>query len=161
MAGSKMASAATALEPMKKRGRPTGSGCIMTKPVDFDIEDAVDALSDIACQPPQGPWNWDGSTYPLCLSESMSPVSMECLDDHSPVLFVLFRLAPNGDPNMLRLRDLLMQLHDVFGIFPEDETDKAKLWFSTRAALAAEQWRVMCKHCLMLVKNNGYIYADR
>ena len=50
----------------------------------------------------------------------MSLVNMEALDDHSPVLFVLFRLAPNGDPNMLRLRDPLMRLHDVFDIFPED-----------------------------------------
>ena len=104
----------------------------MTKRVDFDMADAVDALSDIACQPPQGPWNWDGSTYPLCSLGCMSPVDMEGLDDHSPVLLGLFRMAPNDDPDLPKLRDLLMQLHDVFGIFPEDETDKAKLWLSTR-----------------------------
>ena len=80
------------------------------------------------------------------------------LNDHSPVLFVLLRLAPNGDPNMLRLADLLMRLHDVFGIFPDGgETYEAKLWLPTGAALAADRWRVLCKHCLMLVKSNTTI----
>ena len=132
----------------------------MTKPVDFDMAGAVDALSDIACQPPQGrPWNWDGGTYvyPWVTVGGMSWFNMERmseLNDHSPVLFVLFRLAPNGDPNMLRLRDLLVQLHDVFGIFSEDGSDEAELWLSTRAALSAERWRVMFQHCLMLVSGS-------
>ena len=51
---------------------------------------------------------------------------MEGLDDHSPVILGLFRMAPNDDPDLPRLRDLLMQLHDVFGIFPDDETNEAK-----------------------------------
>ena len=80
----------------------------MTKPVDFDIADAVDALSDIACQPPQGPWNWDGSTYPWRCIRDMSWINTENLNDHSPVLFVLIRLAPNGYPDAYRLRDLPM-----------------------------------------------------
>ena len=54
MADSKVASAATALEPMRKPGRPTGSGGIETETVvDFGIVDALDALIDIAPSPPQ------------------------------------------------------------------------------------------------------------
>ena len=48
-----MTSAATALEPMIKRGRPKGSGSFRTRTAKFDIGVAMDALADIACQPPK------------------------------------------------------------------------------------------------------------
>ena len=138
-----------ALEPRRKRRRPQGSGCIMTKPVDFDIADAVDALSDIAYQPPQGrPWNWDGSTYPWRCIRDMSWINTERLNDHSPVLSVLIRMAPNGYPNGGRLIRLLSELNNAFSIFPKHRSKSA----AHRAVMAADRWRAMCKHCLMLVR---------
>ena len=148
-----MTSAATALEPMRKRGRPKGSGSFRTKTAKFDIGVAMDALADIACQPPQGrPWNWDGSAYPL--QKRTDAPDIGALNDHSPVIFVLIRLAPNGYPDAYRLRDLLMRMATVFSIFPEDRSYEATLSLKTRAVMAADRWRVMCKHCLMLVKTN-------
>ena len=60
-----MASAATALEPRRKGGRPQGSGSFRTKPVDFDIRATVDALVNIASKPWYvHHWDWDASDYP-------------------------------------------------------------------------------------------------
>ena len=87
----------------------------------------------------------------------MSWINTEKLNDHSPVLFVLIRLAPNGYPDTSRLRDLLMQMATVFSIFAHDTSYEATLSLKTRAVMAADRWRVMCKHCLMLVKTSSKI----
>ena len=130
---------------------------IRTKP--FVGADAVDALSDIACLPPQGPWNWDANTY-MGWKEVKPFICLEGLDDHSPVLFRLLRVAPNGDTNEFELANGLMRLHDVFGIFPEDGSDEAEMRLPSRAVVAAVRWRMMCQQCLMLVKTN-YKIQDR
>ena len=67
-----------------------------------------------------------------CKNEPMPP-SMAALNDHSPVLFVLIRLAPNGYPDAYRLRDLLMRMATVSSIFPEDRSYEATLSLKTRA----------------------------
>ena len=97
----------------------------MTKRVDFDMADAVDALSDIACQPPSILWNWDANTY---MHRGVEPfICLEGLDDHSPVLLRLVRrMAPNGDLNEFELANGLMRLHDAFDIFPKTGRPKPK-----------------------------------
>ena len=82
---------------------------------------------------------------------------MAALNDHSPVRFVLIRPAPTGYPDAYRLRGLLMQMATVFSIFAHDKSYEATLSLSNRAVMAADRWRVMCKHCLMLVKTNTKI----
>ena len=123
MADSNVTSAATALEPMRKPGRPTGSGGIRTETVNFRIGAALDALIDIASQPPKGPWDWDASRYPMPgLSQRF--YDMAGLNIYSQFLLVLIRLAPHGHPinedSAGRLRDLLIQLHTHFNIFPDN-----------------------------------------
>ena len=62
-------------------------------------------------------------------------------------------MAPNGYPNGGRLINLLSQLHTAFSIFPKHRSKTA----AHRAVMAADRWRAMCKHCLMLVKSNTKI----
>ena len=53
------------------------------------------ALSDLASQKHDcNKWDWDGRAYPKT-KRSHGP-NQGSLDDHSPVLEVLLRLAPNG-----------------------------------------------------------------
>ena len=83
---------------------------------------------------------------------------MGALDNHSQVLLELIRLAPNGYPNQCSLRDLLMQLHTVFRIFPKDRPRlSAKLSLTNRTVKAADRWLAMCLHCLLLVKRKAEI----
>ena len=99
MADSNVTSAATALEPMRKPGRPTGSGGIRTETVSFRIGAALDALIDIASQPPKGRWDWDASHYPdWDWDVSEVPPIMIALNEYSELLLVLIRLAPYGQP---------------------------------------------------------------
>ena len=42
-------------------------------------------------------------------------------------------------------------MHRMFGIFGTDDSE-SHLSLSNRALLAADRWRIMSKHCLMLVK---------
>ena len=130
---------------------------IMTEP--FVGAEALDALSDIACQPPEELWNWDANTY-MRWREVEPFICLDGLDDHSPVLLGLVRMAPNGDLNEFELTNGLMRLHDAFDIFPEDGSAESELSLSTRAAVASVRWRVMCQQCLMLVKSN-YNIPDR
>ena len=93
MADSNVASAATAFEPMRKPGRPTGSGSIMTKTAKFDIGATVDELTYIASGAPWY-WDWDASDYPANdwdLSEV--PPIMSAMNKYSKLLIVFIRLA--------------------------------------------------------------------
>ena len=86
-------------------------------------------------------WTWDGTTYPKT-KRSHGP-NQAALDDHAEVLVNLFKLAPNGYPDAYKLRDLLMQLHLVYNIFPKDDRSaESKLVLSTRALMAADRWRI-------------------
>ena len=127
MADSKVASAATAFEPMRKRGRPQGSGGIRTETVNFSIRATVDALINIASKPswPKVPeWGWDASDYrewdgPL----GYIPPDMAALNKYSELLLLLIRLARYDQPidvqSAVPLRELLIHLHTRFEIFPE------------------------------------------
>ena len=164
MADSNVTSAATALEPMSSnRGRPTGSGGIETKPVDFGIEDALDALIELALQPwyarnTQYPkWDWDAKHYPhLDWDVSYSPPDMAVLNKYSELLLVLIRLArydqPINEQSTVCLTELLTHLHTRFGIFPRYWSARHTSCWSLRdrAVAAADRWRLMCKHCLFL-----------
>ena len=68
---------------------------------------------------------------------------------------LLFHLAPNGYPDPYKLRDLFVKLHDIYGILsPRHEADK-DLSLASVAILAADRWRIMCKHCLMIFKGGN------
>ena len=85
---------------------------------------------------------------------------MQSLNEHGAVLLMLFHLAPNVYPDPYRLRDLFMRLHDIYNIFePRHEADKY-LSLSSVAILAADRWRIMCKHCLMIVKSGQFMPSD-
>ena len=115
MADSTMASAAAALEPMSsKRGQPTGSTGIAIK---FFVRAAMDALSHIACQPPEGPWDWDAIQYPLRKGGRRNVPNLASLNNHSQVLLELIRIVPNARPIHDRLRNVFMTLHKSFKIF--------------------------------------------
>ena len=158
MADSNVTSAAAVLELMRKplfRCR-TDMG-IRTKP--FVGAEALDALSDIACQPPSELWHWGANTY-MRWSEVEPFICLEGLDDHSPVLLRLVRMAPNGDLNEFELANWLKWLHRAFDIFPPDGSYEAEMSLELRACVAAVQWRMMCQQCSTLVKIN-YKIPDR
>ena len=128
MADSNVTSAATALKPMRKPGRPTGSGSFRTKPVDFDIRATVDALVNIASKPGYvHHWDWDANDYPDwdddCWDVDEVPPILTHLNKYSELLLVLIRLARYDQPINLEsaacLRRLFMHLHTRFEIFSE------------------------------------------
>ena len=86
--------------------------------------------------------------------------NMDSLNRHSPVLKILIWLAPNGYPDPYKLRDLLVQLHGLFKILDPRSEGEANLSLGSVAILASDRWRIMCKHCLMLVKGKQYIPND-
>ena len=92
MADSKLALAAPA-EPARKRGRPKGISTPRVKTVKFDINEAVDAMSDLAANTFHPGWEWDGKSYPKT-KRSHGP-NMEALNNHTP-LKQLAALAPSG-----------------------------------------------------------------
>ena len=143
------ATAATA----KGRGRPKASlGNLQhrVKTVKFDINHAVTLFHPVASNMHHPSWTWDGRCYPKT-KRSHGP-NMPSLNEHSAVIKLLLLLAPNGYPDPYKLRDLLTQLHDIYGIFnPRTEADKY-LSLPGVAILAADRWRVMCKHCITIVK---------
>ena len=100
MADSKVASAATALEPMRK---PGGSGGIRTKTFKVDIRATVEALINIASRDWDSSdwewdWDWDASDYPtLEWDLSEVPSIMGALNKYSELLFVLICLANGQD----------------------------------------------------------------
>ena len=121
-----MASAATAVVPMRKRGRPTGSGSFRKKTGEVDIRATVDALTNIAGAPSwyAREWDWDASDYPdWDWDVSYSPPDMAALNKYSELLLVLIRLARYDQPidvqSAVPLRELLIHLHTRFEIFPE------------------------------------------
>ena len=101
-------------------------------------------------------WSWDGKTYPKT-KRSNGP-HRETLEHHSPVLLELFYLAPNGYPDGYILRDVLIVLHDRYGILDKkDPSEDAHLSLLGRATLAADRWRIMCKHTMMLHRGKAAI----
>ena len=105
MADSKVASAATALDNEIKTA-------IANK---FFVRAAMELLSHIACQPPEGPWDWDARQYPL--KRGMNTPNLAALNNHSQVLLELIRLVPNANPIHSRLRNGFMTLHKFLKIF--------------------------------------------
>jgi hypothetical protein len=156
------ATAATATAATARgRGRPKASlGNLQhrVKTVKFDLDHAVNLFHPVASMCYHPSWSWDGRCYPKT-KRSHGP-NMQSLNEHGAVLLMLFHLAPNGYPDPYRLRDLLMRLQDIYGILnPRHEADKY-LSLSSVAILAADRWRIMCKHCLMIVKG-GAVHPPR
>ena len=130
--------------------RPETRGLPMGKTIPFDIDHGVELLADLARN--RLAWlNWDGTTYPK--TKGPQGPSQEALVVHAPVLLHLLTLAPNGYPCPYGLRDLLCQLHMKFNIFGDDYFMDCQPLIK-RAMLAADRWRIMCKHCSML-KHSG------
>ena len=143
------AETARCAQRVETRGRPRGTeGLSREKVIRFDISHGVDLLHDLANGEPPATWNWDGKAYPKT-KRSQGP-NQEGLAIHSEVLYHILTLAPNGYPCPYRLRDLLVKLHIVYRIFDHEKSVDAALSLESRAMLAADRWRIMCKHCLML-----------
>ena len=137
------------------RGRPKGTGIPRIHTSKFDIEKGLAAFSDLACRT-NLKWAWDGTSYPKT-KRSHGP-NVESLAMHSEPLKILLQLAPNGYPDPYRLRDLLVKLQNMFNIFANCKLE-AHLNLANRAILAADRWRIQCKHLVML-KKCGQDYGD-
>ena len=105
----------------KKRDRPSGN----IKTVKFNGVDGMSALADTATLRDHPRWDWDGKSYPKT-KWSRNP-NCESLDDHGDVLVELIGLAPNGYPDPYRLKDLLIHMHDIFKVFPSDDSAESKM----------------------------------
>ena len=115
----------------------------------FFVRAAVDALSHIACQPPEGPWDWDARQYPI--KKGIDAPNLAALNNHSQVLLELIRLAPNASLIPYRMMRVLMMLHMCFKIFSMQVPCKsAGMNPSVRAWKAATRWIVMCKHLSLI-----------
>ena len=121
-----------------------------SKPIKFNINAAYDMLEKLANRM-HLKFEWSGKLYPKT-KRSHGP-NQDSLNMHAEVLEVLIQLAPNGYPDGFLLRDLLIKLHAGFRIF--DENTETHLSIGSRAMLAADRWRIMCKHCRMLAKTNS------
>jgi len=152
------APAADQAAPARGRGRPKGSTCPRTKTVKLDVANGVRAFTDLASNTHHPGWEWSGRSYPK-MKRSNGP-NMDSLNRHSPVLKILIWLAPNGYPDPYKLRDVLVQLHGLFKILDPRHEGEEALSLSSVAILAADRWRIMCKHCLMLLKGKQYIPND-
>ena len=147
---------------MKKRGRPSGqkNAVQRARTIKFDLEKGTDTLADLASRKVNNEeWDSDGRQYPKS-KRSQGP-NLQALEDHSPVLDKLLRLASNCYPDPYKLRDLLMSLHTLFKIFPKDDSLEANLSLANRAIVAADRWRIMCKHCLMLFPKRTELSFDK
>ena len=108
MADNTMASASAALEPMSSSG-------LTAIAVNLFVRAAVDALSHIACQPPEGPWDWDARQYPI--EKGIDAPNLAAMNNHSQVLLELIRIVPNARPIHDRLRNVFVTLHKSFKIY--------------------------------------------
>ena len=167
MADGKMASAATALEPKRKRRRaappppwtnPEATDADFSGPW-FPIGPAMDALRNIASEPPKGPWDWEATRYIVKdrsrFWKQAPPLEpMTILNNHSQVLLALFRLKPNGHINIDALTFVLIRLHNAFGIFPRNRPPSRipRGHYHGRAQVAAYNWSFMCFECITLIK---------
>ena len=153
-----IASAATA-DGKRGRARPKGKQAPRLLTSKFDLNHGVDVLADTASNTYHPLWTWDGRMY-LKVKRSQGP-SMEGLNDHSePLKTIIGELAPNVYPDGYRLRDLFVHMHSIYKMFdPRPESDKF-LSLPMIAILAADRWRIKCKHCLMLVRSKQYIPRD-
>lgn len=132
--------AGTASPLKKKRGRHRGSLAASRTTCKFDVEEGVDLLTDAAdkIHPPVAL----GPKYlPKERKRSNEP-HMSSLDENSEVLLQLAKLAPNGYLDPYRLRDLLLALHRLYGIFKPDDTVEGQTSLTTRAPVAADKWRI-------------------
>ena len=132
----------------KKRGRPKGSFAPRVQTCKFSINDAVDRFTELATIGDHPEWSWDGRMYPK--GNRRSGPNRKSLENHGLVLKILFQLAPNGYPDQYRLRDVVLNLHHIFNILANPPEEEKCLPLSKRALLAADRWRIMCKHALMI-----------
>ena len=137
------------MKKVERRGRPKG---IPSKPksktVKLDVHETHKILAEVA-DTTHPEWDWDGKTYPKT-KRSHGP-NMQELNKHWEVLLLLIRLAPNGYPDAYKLKAVFMQLHGSHNILPPDDSREGRLSIDGRATMAADRWRVMCKHCLMVI----------
>ena len=145
-------------EPARGRGRPKGC-CFKNREqtIKFSVQEGVEALAEIAANTYHPGWVWSGMSYPT-LKWGNSP-NMDFLNRHRP-LEKLIALAPNGRPDPWRLRDLLVSLHDIYGIFNKREESEVHLPLSGVAKLAAGRWQKMCRHIALLRRTCRHIPRD-
>ena len=118
--------------------------------------EAIIRLTPLAKNTHHPQWDWNGKTYPKT-KRSNGP-NRDSLEYHSPVLTVLLELAPNGYPDAYVLRDVFVKLHELFRILEKnDPSEDAQLSITGRATFAADRWRIMTKHCLILKTSRAEI----
>ena len=81
----------------RKRGRPKATTVPRAKSSKLDIEEAIDALTEVAAVQYHPHYSWDGKSYPKT-NRSYGPI-WEALQDHHLVLKILIQLPPNGYPD--------------------------------------------------------------
>ena len=144
--------------PRGGRGRPRGGKNHKPRSptIKFSVEVGVNALIDLAQQKTDH-WNisWDGKSYPKT-KRSHGP-NIEALVEHAPVLTILLKPAPNGYPDCYSLAATLEKLHELYHIL---DCSDDHLGVHQRAMLAADRWRIMRKHCVLVAQSKAPIPSD-
>ena len=83
--------------------------------------------------------------------------NIDSLAEHAPVLTPLLKLSPNGYPDCYSLAATLEKLHELYNIMGCHDDH---LSVHHRAMLAADRWRIMCKHSLLLASSKAPIHSD-
>ena len=92
-------------------------------------------------------FSWDGACYSKS-SRNCRPDPFS-LVDHAVFLEVLAKHAPTGYPSWATLKVLFVQLHKYYQIFEEASKSLGDAFNEEEVAgEAADQWRLMLKHCL-------------
>ena len=99
-------------------------------------------------------WSWSGDSY-MCGTRA-KVADQEALLRHHDALLPLAQLAPTGFPSFPQLKSALLALNDKHHILGVDRK------FAHRAAsLAAEGWRVMCKHLYNLAADKVKVTSQQ
>ena len=130
--------------PRTRRVRPTVSH--------FDVKSLKQEWAALAQLRDPG-WSWDGSTYSANMRTKVP--DHQALVMHCDGLVPWLAHAPTGFPSHPQLKSVLESLNVRFGIL--QVTQKFQ---SRAAALAAEGWRVMCRHLYNLAVSGTKDFDD-
>ena len=113
----------------------------------FEAADLAAALFPLAGLRATG-FRWDGSDY-TALGRNHVP-HQASLSQHAEALAIICGFAPSGFPAHATLRNTLLLLqnkHNVLGDHPAHRLFR-------EASVAAENWKIMCKHVYVIKKQN-------